>query len=120
MHAARWLAQVGEDAARIAEHFDLGGLSADAAAFWEKAARRALATNALQEAVRMADMALPHADDRPCAFARALLLDEAWSRLDPRAGRRLRQVRQRRGGAREGEGHEVRERHPRHPMKLCW
>src|SRR5690606_31523181 len=34
--AAEWLAQVGEDAATIAEHYDLGGRHALAAGYWEK------------------------------------------------------------------------------------
>jgi eukaryotic-like serine/threonine-protein kinase len=86
--AAEWLAEVGDDAARIAEHFELGDRHADAAAFWERAARRALATNALADAVRMADLALAHAQGSEITFARASLLDEAFCRLDPRAADR--------------------------------
>ncbi len=86
--AAEWLAQSGEDAARVAEHFDLGERHAEAASFWERAARRGLTANALSEAVRMAERALAYADDKHTAFARAQLLDEAWSRLDPRAADR--------------------------------
>jgi hypothetical protein len=90
MHAiaGAWLAKMGEDAAIVAKHFDMGDRPSEAANYWEKAARRALATNALSEAVRMAEMALAHAESKPAAFARALLLDDAWSRLDPRAADR--------------------------------
>ena len=86
--AARWLDAMGEDAATIAQHFDLGGEHEEAAHHWEVAARRALATNALREAVTMADRALTFADDKPTAFQRALLLDEAYSRLDARSSER--------------------------------
>ena len=86
--AGAWLAKMGEDAATVAKHFDTGDRPAEAATYWEKAARRALSTNALSEAVRMAEMALAHAESKPTTFARALLLDEAWSRLDPRAADR--------------------------------
>ncbi|APR78087.1 serine/threonine protein kinase [Minicystis rosea] len=86
--AARWLAVMGEDAATVAQHFDLGGLHEEAADHWENAARRALATNSLREAVTMADRALTFAEQRPVAFARAVLLDEAYSRLDARASER--------------------------------
>jgi serine/threonine protein kinase/tetratricopeptide (TPR) repeat protein len=86
--AARWLASMGEDSATVAQHFDLGGRHEEAADHWEAAARRALATNSLREAVTMADRALTFAVDRPVAFARAVLLDEAYSRLDARASER--------------------------------
>jgi eukaryotic-like serine/threonine-protein kinase len=86
--AARWLASMGEDAATVAQHFDLGGKHEEAAGYWEAAARRALATNSLREAVTMADRALTFAVDKPVAFARAVLLDEAYSRLDARASER--------------------------------
>jgi hypothetical protein len=86
--AGGWLSQMGEDAATVAEHFELGGMPREAARYWERAARRALATNALGEAVRMAETALAHADDQATTFARAQLLDEAHSRLDPRAADR--------------------------------
>jgi serine/threonine protein kinase len=86
--AARWLASMGEDAATVAQHFDLGGRHEEAADHWEIAARRALATNTLREAVTMADRALTFAVDKPTAFARAVLLDEAHSRLDARASER--------------------------------
>ncbi len=46
------------------------------------------ATNSLREAVTMADRALTFAVDKPTAFARAVLLDEAYSRLDARASER--------------------------------
>jgi serine/threonine protein kinase len=86
--AARWLDAMGEDAATVAQHFDLGGEHEEAAHHWEVAARRALATNALREAVTMADRALTFANDKPTAFQRALLLDEAYSRLDARSSER--------------------------------
>jgi serine/threonine protein kinase len=86
--AARWLASMGEDAATVAQHFDLGGEHEEAANHWEIAARRALATNTLREAVTMADRALTFAVGKQTAFARALLLDEAYSRLDARASER--------------------------------
>ena len=86
--AARWLNSMGEDAATVAQHFDLGGRHEEAADHWETAARRALATNSLREAVSMADRALTFAEGKPTAFARAVLLDEAQSRLDARASER--------------------------------
>ncbi|MBK9265560.1 MAG: protein kinase [Polyangiaceae bacterium] len=90
MHAAagEWLATMGEDAATVAQHFDLGELHEKAADHWETAAKRALATNSLQDAVKMADKALVFATDKPIAFARAVLLDEAHSRLDARSYQR--------------------------------
>ncbi|MEZ4312682.1 MAG: AAA family ATPase [Polyangiaceae bacterium] len=86
--AARWLDSMGEDAATVAQHFDLGDEHEEAARRWETAAHRALATNALIEAVTMADRALAFADDKPTAFQRAQLLDEAYSRLDARSSER--------------------------------
>lgn len=90
MHAAagEWLATMGEDAATVAQHFDLGEKREKAADHWETAAKRALATNSLQDAVKMADNALVFATDKPIAFARAVLLDEAHSRLDARSYQR--------------------------------
>ncbi|MCC6528021.1 MAG: protein kinase [Polyangiaceae bacterium] len=86
--AASWLAEVGEDAATVAEHYDLGGQHVLAADYWEVAARRALATNALSHAVTMADRALTFAEGREVAFGRATLLDEVYSRLDERSSER--------------------------------
>lgn len=86
--AAAFLAQMGEDSAVVAGHYDLGGQHAAAAVHWERAAQRALATNALGDALEMAERALAFAEDRPSGFQRASYLDEAWSRLDPRAGER--------------------------------
>jgi serine/threonine protein kinase len=86
--AARWLEGVGEDAATIAQHFDLGGQSDEAARHWEAAARRALATNSLADAAAMSERALAFADDKPTAFARAALLEEAQARLDARGSER--------------------------------
>ncbi|WP_437737072.1 serine/threonine-protein kinase [Sorangium sp. So ce1335] len=86
--AARWLDRMGEDSATVAQHFDLGGEHEEAAIRWEAAARRALATNSLRDAVTMADRALVFAPDKPTAFARAVLLEEAYSRLDARSPER--------------------------------
>ena len=94
LHAkvARWLAGVGEDAATIAEHYELGGQSKRAAGYWEIAARRALAANALTDAMKMADRALTFAEDKKFAFSRATLLDEIFSRLDERAAERAEAI----------------------------
>ncbi|WP_437681269.1 serine/threonine-protein kinase [Sorangium sp. So ce131] len=86
--AARWLDRLGEDSATVAQHFDLGGEHEEAAIRWEAAARRALATNSLRDAVTMADRALVFSPDKPTAFARAVLLEEAYSRLDARSPER--------------------------------
>jgi hypothetical protein len=91
--AGRWLARAGEDDAVVARHLDLGGEGAAAAGFLEKAARRALAAHALPEAVSLAEKALAFAEDKPTQFARAQILDEAWARLDARAGERETAVR---------------------------
>src|SRR5262249_52444221 len=91
--AARWLGSMGEDDATVAQHFDLGGQHEAAAAHWETAARRALATNSLRDALAMADRALVFAEDKPTAFARAVLLDEVHSRLDARASERESAIR---------------------------
>jgi tetratricopeptide (TPR) repeat protein len=79
---------MGEDAATVAKHFEIGDRCSEAAVHWEKAARRALATNALSDAVKLAESALAHAEGKAVTFARAQLLDEAWTRLDPRAADR--------------------------------
>ncbi len=89
----RWLAAAGEDDAIVARHLDLGGDGIAAAGYLEKAARRALAAHALPEAVSLAEKALAFAQDKPTQFARAQLLDEAWNRLDARAGERDTAVR---------------------------
>ncbi len=86
--AADWLASMGEDAATVANHFDLGLRHEDAARYWEAAAKRALATNSLADAAQMAERALAFADDRPTGFARAVLLEEAQARLDARGSER--------------------------------
>ncbi len=91
--AGQWLASVGEDDAIVARHLELGGEPVLASGYMEKAARRALATNALSQAVELAERALAFAEDKPTQFARAQLLDEAWSRLDARAGERDSAVR---------------------------
>jgi tetratricopeptide (TPR) repeat protein len=91
--AGRWLAKVGEDDAIVARHLELGGNGVSAAAYLEKAARRALTAHALPEAVSLAEKALAFADDKPTQFARAQVLDEAWNRLDARAGERDTAVR---------------------------
>jgi tetratricopeptide (TPR) repeat protein len=79
---------MGEDAATVAGHYDLGDQHAAAADHWARAAQRALATNALVDALSMAERALTFAEDKPSGFERACYLDEAWTRLDPRAGER--------------------------------
>ncbi len=86
--AAGWLARMGEDAATVAGHYDLGKEHVAAAAHWSRAAQRALATNAITDALRMAERALAFAEEKPDAFLRASYLDEAHSRLDPRASER--------------------------------
>jgi tetratricopeptide (TPR) repeat protein len=86
--AAPWLALMGEDAATVAGHYDLGGVPEIAADHWARAARRALAANALKDALSMADRALCFAEDPQSGFQRASYLDEAWSRLDPRSSER--------------------------------
>jgi hypothetical protein len=84
---------MGEDDATVARHYDLGGNAVTAATYLEKAARRSLAANALADAVSLAERALAFAEDRPTQFSRALLLDEAWNRLDARAAERDTAVR---------------------------
>jgi eukaryotic-like serine/threonine-protein kinase len=91
--AGHWLAKVGEDDAAVARHLELGGEQSAAAGFLEKAARRALVANALPQAVELAERALAFAEDKPTQFARAQILDEAWNRLDARAGERETAVR---------------------------
>ena len=91
--AGQWLADQGEDDATVARHLELGGEPVKSANFLEKAARRALAANALGAAVKLAEKSLAFAEDNPTTFARALLLDEAWGRLDARAGERDTAVR---------------------------
>jgi eukaryotic-like serine/threonine-protein kinase len=86
--AASWLNSMGEDSATVAGQYDLGGQHARAAEHWARAAQRALATNALADAMTMAERALMFAEDKPAGFLRASYLDEAWSRLDPRASDR--------------------------------
>jgi hypothetical protein len=91
--AGRWLARAGEDDAVVARHLEHGGESVAAADFHEKAARRALAAHSLPEAMALAERALAFAEDKPTQFVRAQLLDEAYSRLDARAGERDSAVR---------------------------
>jgi len=91
--AGQWLARMGEDDAVVARHLELGGEAVLAANYLEKAARRALAANVLSEAVRLAEKSLAFAEDMPTQFARAQTLDEAWNRLDARAGERDTAVR---------------------------
>jgi hypothetical protein len=91
--AGSWLGKMGEDDAVIARHLELGGQGTAAAAYLEKAGRRALAANALPEAMAFAEKALGFAEDKPTQFARAQLLDEAYSRLDARAAERDTAVR---------------------------
>ena len=91
--AGVWLAKVGEDDAIVARHLELGGDEIASAQYLEKAARRALAAHSLAAAVALAEKALAFAEDKPTQFARALLLDEAWNRLDARAAERDSAVR---------------------------
>jgi tetratricopeptide (TPR) repeat protein len=91
--AGLWLAKMGEDDSIVARHLELGGEPVQAANYLEKAARRAIAASAVSEAVRLAEKALDFAEDKPTQFARAQLLDEAWVRLDARAGERETAVR---------------------------
>ncbi len=86
--AAKWLSDMGEDSATVAGHFDMGDEHEAAAEHWALAAQRALATNALTDALEMADRALAFATEKVSGFQRASFLDEAWSRLDPRASDR--------------------------------
>lgn len=86
--AAGWLEQCGEDPAVVAGHLDLAELPERAAAYWARAARRALQTNALREALKMAERAVTFSSDPKETFARAQLLDEVWERLDARASDR--------------------------------
>jgi hypothetical protein len=86
--AARWLASMSEDSATVAGHYQLAEQYEAAAEHWARATQRALAANALNDAVTMAERALAFAQDKPTGFQRASYLDEAWSRLDPRAGER--------------------------------
>lgn len=86
--AGHFLARMGEDAATVAGHFDLGKEHTLAASHWEKAAQRALAANALGDALNMAERALGFAENNEDSFRRASYLDEAHSRLDPRASDR--------------------------------
>ena len=86
--AAAWLASMGEDAATVAGHYDLGDQHVAAADHWARAAQRALAANAVKDALSMAERALTFAEDPLRAFQRASYLDEAWSRLDPRSSER--------------------------------
>jgi serine/threonine protein kinase/tetratricopeptide (TPR) repeat protein len=86
--AGRFLARVGEDDAIVARHLEVGGVPREAANYLERAARRALATNALTQAAVFAERSLAFAEDKPTTFARAMLLDEVHMRLDPRAADR--------------------------------
>ena len=86
--AAAWFTSMGEDAAVIAGHYDLGEMPTAAADHWERAAQRALATNALTDALNMAERSLAFAEDKVSGFLRASYLDEAFSRCDPRASER--------------------------------
>ena len=52
----------------------------------------ALAGGVLADAVSMAERALAFAEDKPTGFLRAWCLDEAWSRIDPRAAERAQRT----------------------------
>ncbi|MBL9108536.1 MAG: serine/threonine-protein kinase PknK, partial [Myxococcales bacterium] len=95
--AAEWLAEVADDDAVIARHFELGGKLKLGAHHLERAARHALAANALAQAAEFAERALAFAGDKPTSFARALILDEAWARLDARATERENAIRELQG-----------------------
>ncbi len=86
--AGAWLTSMGDDAAVVAGHYDLGEMPVAAADHWERAAQRALATHALTDALNMAERALAFAEDKSSRFLRASYLDEAFSRLDPRSAER--------------------------------
>ena len=91
--AGQWLADVGEEDAIVARHLELGKSYAKAGVYFERAARHALGANALAKAVEIADKALAFAESRQDTFARAQILDEAWSRLDARGSERESAVR---------------------------
>lgn len=95
--AAEWLAEVADDDAVVARHFELGGKLKLGAHHLERAARHALAANALTQAAEFAERALAFAGDKPTSFARALILDEAWARLDARATERENAIRELQG-----------------------
>lgn len=86
--AGNWLAARGEDAATVAAHMDRGNLPELASRYWVRASERALSANALHDAFWMAERALAFAETTAETFERAALLDEVWSRLDPRAADR--------------------------------
>jgi hypothetical protein len=86
--AAEWLADMGEDSATVARHFDLARAPERAALYWQRAARRALGANALGDALTMAEQALAFAQTPAESFERASILDAAWARTDPRAAER--------------------------------
>ncbi len=91
--AGQWLADVGEEDAIVARHLELGKSLVKAGVYLERAARHALGANALAQAVELADKALAFAEDQKDIFARALILDEAWNRLDARASERESAIR---------------------------
>ena len=93
VRAGRWLGKMGEDDALVARHLEHGGDARGASSYLEKAGRRALAAHALPQAMAFAEKALAFAEDKPTQFARAQLLDEAYSRLDARAAERDTAVR---------------------------
>jgi hypothetical protein len=84
---------MGEDSATVAGHHQLSGQFSKAAEHWAKAAQRALAANALKDAVSMGEQALAFAEGREQGFQRASYLDEGYSRLDPRTPERETSIR---------------------------
>ncbi|MEN9578116.1 MAG: hypothetical protein RJA70_1125 [Pseudomonadota bacterium] len=86
--AANWLSTRSEDPAIVARHYDLSQQPRRAAEYWASAAQSALGAHALEAALTMAERALSFAETPREAFARARLLDEAWSRRDARASER--------------------------------
>ncbi len=65
---------MGEDSATVAGQYDLGAQHVLAAEHWARAAQRALAANALADAMSMAERALMFAENKPKGFLRASYL----------------------------------------------
>jgi len=106
--AGTWLAKMGEDDATVARHLELGGKSDAAAGYLEKAARRALAANALGQAVNLAERALAFADDKPSQF-----VARAHPRRSVGAPRRARRRARHRGARARGRRVRRGQRGPR-------
>jgi eukaryotic-like serine/threonine-protein kinase len=91
--AGQWLGQRGEDAATVGGHFDLADHPEQASPYWETASRRALSANALGDALWMAEKSLAFATGAEETFRRGNLLDEVWTRKDPRSAERETAIR---------------------------